>query len=77
LEGDSYADPKPTGEKSVPQLEVDYELLTATDGKRTVAFGGWHAGRVSSSTRRSILGFWELEALSAITCSSGFPRHSL
>ena len=46
--GDSYADPKLTGEKSVPQLEarlVDYELLTGTDGKRTVAFG-WHAGGV-------------------------------
>lgn len=46
--GDSYADPKLTAEKSNPQLEarlVDYELLTGTDGKRTVAFG-WHAGGV-------------------------------
>ena len=44
--GDRYADPKLAGDKSPPQLAarlVDYELLTGTDGKRTVAFG-WHAG---------------------------------
>ncbi|KAI9511190.1 Saccharopine dehydrogenase-domain-containing protein [Russula earlei] len=44
--GDRYADPKLTGDNSLPQLAarlVDYELLTGTDGKRTVAFG-WHAG---------------------------------
>jgi alpha-aminoadipic semialdehyde synthase len=46
--GDYFSEPKLTGEKSIPQLEarlVDYELLTGTDGKRTVAFG-WHAGGV-------------------------------
>jgi alpha-aminoadipic semialdehyde synthase len=44
--GDSYADPKLSSDKSLPQLTarlVDHELLTGTDGKRTVAFG-WHAG---------------------------------
>jgi len=44
--GDRYADLKLSGDKSLPQLAarlVDYELLTGTDGKRTVAFG-WHAG---------------------------------
>jgi alpha-aminoadipic semialdehyde synthase len=44
--GDRYADPTLSGDKSLPQLAarlVDYELLTGTDGKRTVAFG-WHAG---------------------------------
>ncbi|KAI0302611.1 Saccharopine dehydrogenase-domain-containing protein [Russula brevipes] len=44
--GVRYADPKLSGDESLPQLMarlVDYELLTGTDGKRTVAFG-WHAG---------------------------------
>jgi alpha-aminoadipic semialdehyde synthase len=46
--GGRYADPKLSGDESLPQLMarlVDYELLTGTDGKRTVAFG-WHAGGV-------------------------------
>jgi len=46
--GDHFADPKLTGDNSLPQLAarlVDYELLTGLDGKRTVAFG-WHAGGV-------------------------------
>jgi alpha-aminoadipic semialdehyde synthase len=46
--GDRYADPDLSNDKSPPQLAarlVDYELLTGTDGKRTVAFG-WHAGGV-------------------------------
>jgi alpha-aminoadipic semialdehyde synthase len=41
-----HADPKLSGNKTLPQLVaclVDYELLTGTDGKRTVVFG-WHAG---------------------------------
>ena len=44
--GDRYADLKLSADKFLPQLTprlVDYELLTGTDGKRTVAFG-WHAG---------------------------------
>ncbi|KAI0001339.1 Saccharopine dehydrogenase-domain-containing protein [Russula compacta] len=55
--GDRYTDPKLTGDKSSPQLAarlVDYELLTGTEGKRTVAFG-WHAGVAGT-----------LEALSAM-----------
>lgn len=46
--GHLFADPKLTGDNSLPQLAahlVDYELLTELDGKRTVAFG-WHAGGV-------------------------------
>lgn len=46
--GDHYADPKLLDDKYPPQLAarlVDYELLTGTDSKRTVAFG-WHAGGV-------------------------------
>ncbi|KAI0305467.1 Saccharopine dehydrogenase-domain-containing protein [Multifurca ochricompacta] len=44
--GDYYADSKLVGKESIPQLRarlIDYELLTGTDGRRTVAFG-WHAG---------------------------------
>ena len=44
--GDHFADPRLTGDGSLPQPSsrlVDYELLTGPDGKRTVAFG-WHAG---------------------------------
>jgi alpha-aminoadipic semialdehyde synthase len=46
--GDVYADPKLSDDKPLPQLAarlIDHELLTGTDGKRTVAFG-WHAGGV-------------------------------
>lgn len=46
--GDHYAHPKLSDDKYSPRLAarlVDYELLTGTDGKRTVAFG-WHAGGV-------------------------------
>jgi len=44
--GDRFADPKLSGDDSLPlpvARLVDYELLTGPDGKRTVAFG-WHAG---------------------------------
>jgi alpha-aminoadipic semialdehyde synthase len=44
--GNRFADPKLTGDSSLPHLVarlVDYELLTGPDGRRTVAFG-WHAG---------------------------------
>ena len=40
------ADAKLSGDKALSQLAarlIDYELLTGTDGKRTVEFG-WHAG---------------------------------
>ena len=46
--GHHFAHPKLTGDNSLPQLAarlVDYEFLTESNGKRTVAFG-WHAGGV-------------------------------
>jgi alpha-aminoadipic semialdehyde synthase len=46
--GDIYADSKLSNGTPLPQFVarlVDHELLTGTDGKRTVAFG-WHAGGV-------------------------------